>query len=127
MNFTYHRVEPRTISKYQARILKRIAHSELPIEACGVILRDGTIVEYPNTCPNPEHGFDFAAQLNHNIKAIWHSHPNGLTTPSDDDLPMIETLARRGFNCHHLIVTAENVYEYAADFSQVASASQCQT
>jgi proteasome lid subunit RPN8/RPN11 len=89
-------------------LLALMANCELPYEACGVVYRDGRVVQYPNQCDEPEHGFDALVPLTDDIDIIWHSHPNGMAWPSRQDMPMIN--AHPQFRW--LIVTPDGSYMY---------------
>lgn len=58
-------------------------------ERCGLILDDGTIIEVPNICNEPEHGFEISPTsifpIEDRIVGTWHTHPDGTTNLSDDD------------------------------------------
>lgn len=105
-------VRPLTITPKMETDLIGLAQCDHPREACGLIFNDNIIVAYGNTAPDPMHGFDFEAVLNNDVKAVWHSHPNGLIYPSRDDYPMMATIYSAGFNCHFIIVANDEVYEY---------------
>lgn len=107
-------VAPLTISMDDRIYLQYLAN-RTDEEVCGVVYVDGRIVELPNTfCGDKHRGFDMEIDLEDDIAAIWHSHPNGLTRPSEDDMPCINLLAEHGFNFHYLIVTEFAVHEYEA-------------
>lgn len=101
---------PRTMKQ-----LMHLALAGLPEEVCGAVYHHDIVVQYVNTyCGDKKHGFDFELNPTPDIKAIWHSHPNGRLLPSDDDLPCMRALVEHGFNFHHIIVTTKEVVEYEA-------------
>ena len=76
-----------------AVLASRRAASKLNREACGYLLRDGTMAVCANVAEQPgRFMFDKAstdealdAWLDGRLVGIWHSHPNGDPTPSDED------------------------------------------
>jgi proteasome lid subunit RPN8/RPN11 len=96
------------------RDLKILAMGGYPNEVCGIIHEHGIIHQYPNTfCGDHSLGFDMEIDIHDpSIRAIWHSHPKGLTTPSRDDLPCMETMISHGFNYPWIIVTPTLVTEW---------------
>lgn len=94
--------------------LKTMALGGYPNEVCGVIHEHGIIRQLPNTfCGDRAHGFDMELDIDDpSIRAIWHSHPNGLAEPSQDDLPCIKSLIAHGFNFPWIIVTHRLVTEW---------------
>lgn len=66
-----------------------------PLEACGFILNNETIIECANISSNPTRsfemsGYDIVNKLaGHNlseITGIWHTHPGGTNYPSHTDV-----------------------------------------
>lgn len=92
----------------------RRAFQARPHEACGFILKDGTVVEIPNASTDPSNSF---AMSRHHlgtripnpelIEAIWHTHPSGVHMPSEGDLDFMATCDWR-----YLIITTTRVTEY---------------
>ncbi len=86
-----------------------------PLEACGFIMRDGSIIEIANIHENPYDNFSMdlrqiRRRVNLNrVAAIWHTHPGGDIRPSEADLEAIR-LCEWGY----LIVTADEVALYEA-------------
>jgi proteasome lid subunit RPN8/RPN11 len=103
--------------------LRRRAAEAAPLEACGFVMRDGSIIEIRNVAENP-HG-TFSMDLRQirrtvdvrKIAAMWHTHPGGDIRPSKADLQAIR-LCEWGY----LIVTADKVALYEA---QENSFSEC--
>lgn len=109
-------VNPSSLTRHEQDCLRYMAIAAYPYETCGLIHKHNIIVELPNTFAGDHKlGYDMEFNLHDpTIKAIWHSHPNGLEVPSRDDIPCIQLLAERGFNFHHVIVTPKAVFEYEA-------------
>lgn len=109
-------VFPLTISRDDRLYLQYLAEVAKPFETCGVIHQNGRIVEYSNTFGGDRRrGFDMEIDLHDtSITTLWHTHPGGLSKPSDDDLPCIKLLLEHGFKFSYAIVTSTNVYEYEA-------------
>lgn len=70
-----------------------------PRERCGVIVKDGDgqrLIECANVAPNPCETFKISAEewgvlnVDYEVTAIWHTHPNASAAPSAADLRMIE-------------------------------------
>jgi|SRR4051812_22074602 proteasome lid subunit RPN8/RPN11 len=102
--------------------LKTLAIQGYPFEVCGVLHAHNIIHQYANTFVGDRtHGFDMEIDVHDtSIKAIWHSHPNGLARPSNDDIPCMESLARHGYNYPWLIVTPRSVTEWIFESANVA-------
>lgn len=72
-------------------MLETILKSGETAERCGLLLKDGTIVEITNVAADPEQGYemDAAEALPHiksgAIEATWHTHPQTDPTLSEDD------------------------------------------
>ena len=116
-------VEPPSISDKAQVDLQVLAIEGYPFEVCGAIYTHEIIVQYPNTFSGDHRkGFDMEIDLHRDIKAIWHSHPGGLTTPSQDDLPCIKFLTEHGYTFHHIIVTHKAVFEYRAELVDQSAA-----
>lgn len=50
------------------------------VERCGLVLKDGSIIELPNTNPNPALHFSFSKDYFGSYSdcvATWHTHPDG--------------------------------------------------
>jgi proteasome lid subunit RPN8/RPN11 len=104
--------------------LVHLALAGYPREVCGVVFSHDIIVQYRNISPDPEHNYDAEIDMGDNdIKAIWHSHPNGPNTPSDTDLQFIEHCERHGMHFRHIIVTLKGVFEYEAERDTTSSAA----
>jgi proteasome lid subunit RPN8/RPN11 len=62
------------------------------MEACGVVLHDGRVLVVKNVAGRPGLFEMDAAELvaiyeeHGDIDGVWHSHPQGKTYPSDEDL-----------------------------------------
>lgn len=85
-----------------------------PYEACGFILKDGSVIQIPNVASDPRRSFlmsrDDLIEMVPNpdvIEGIWHTHPRGTTTPSAGDMEMLRICQWRYF-----IVTTTQVVEY---------------
>lgn len=66
-----------------------------PLEACGFIMKDGTIIECLNIAKNPTSAFEMSSKdlieklAGHDlssISGIWHTHPRGTNYPSKTDV-----------------------------------------
>ena len=86
-----------------------------PHEACGFVLKDGSVIEIPNSAQNPHNSFAMSRiHLSERvpnpdeIEAIWHTHPSGNCTPSPGDQDFMLQCDWR-----YLIVTRHRVMEYA--------------
>jgi proteasome lid subunit RPN8/RPN11 len=85
-----------------------------PHEVCGFILKDGTVIEIPNSAIEPHNSFAMSRRhLNERvpnpqlIEAIWHTHPGGSVYPSPGDQDYMAVCDWRYF-----IVTSRQVVEY---------------
>jgi proteasome lid subunit RPN8/RPN11 len=94
----------------QAELLQ-ITRERAPLEAVGLILPDGSVVELPNHSDEPEFSFkasreDMRECLTPEVDleevALWHSHPGGGIGPSITDLR-----SKTPF-LHHLVVSFVN-------------------
>lgn len=100
-------------------LLVRRAIQGAPVEVCGFVMLDGSIVEIPNSSIDPIRNFHMARHHlidrvpdPSKIYAIWHSHPNGNCEPSKNDMLAVET----GYIKQHwvyLIVTPNGVFEHS--------------
>lgn len=95
--------------------LIRRAIQGAPHEVCGFIFTDGSVVEIPNAAADPSRGFAMSQLHLCNrvpqpelVVALWHSHPNGNATPSENDLKCAELFA----DWRHFIVTPDDIHEY---------------
>jgi cell wall-associated NlpC family hydrolase len=70
-----------------------------PQERCGVIVKDGDgqrLIECANTATNPCETFRISAEdwaflnVDHEVLALWHTHPNADAAPTQADLKYIE-------------------------------------
>lgn len=100
-----------------------IAKRGRPEEVCGIIQDLGVYVvrELPNTFDGDKaHGFDMKVTPDmHDIRYIWHSHPGGMPSPSRDDIPCMEVLAKHGHTYPWLIITDLSVTAWAYDLSRL--------
>lgn len=94
--------------------LMRRAFLAVPHEACGFVMKDGTVVEIPNASTDSHNSFamrsDHLGQRVPNpaeIEALWHTHPSGIHTPSAGDLDMLAICEWR-----YIIVTKHRIAEY---------------
>lgn len=79
-------IQPETFSAIVSHI-----GSELPREACGILLKDGSYFPARNVHPDPENHFrmhheDASRFPTSQIAAVVHSHPDGLQCPSASDM-----------------------------------------
>jgi proteasome lid subunit RPN8/RPN11 len=105
------------LTEDQRNWLCRRAFQSAPEEACGFILRDGTIKEIRNNDPYPYKQFrmDSRQLLKINpvdVIAIWHTHPSGKLYPSDVDQKHMTGLGEAYGNWAYLIVTKDDVAQY---------------
>jgi proteasome lid subunit RPN8/RPN11 len=70
-----------------------------PRERCGVIVKDGDgqrLIECANVAPNPQETFKIAPEewafvnVDYEVVAVWHTHPNASAKPTPTDLSYIE-------------------------------------
>lgn len=102
--------EPFLLTDEVRSSLRVLALSGYPYEVCGLIHSHNIIHQYQNTyLGDTMHGFDMEVDIHNDIKAIWHSHPNGPDCVSDDDLRGMEALASQGFSYPWIIVTPYTV------------------
>lgn len=81
-------------------------------ERCGVILKDGTVVEIENIAMYRENSYEMnpVEVLEHidNLAATWHTHPKGPSSLSGDD--------QQGFllwpELEHMVISPEGVRRY---------------
>lgn len=72
-------------------MLETLLKLDEKVERCGLILKDGTIVEIPNIAPEPANGFymDSVKVLPYleddQISGTWHTHPQTDPTLSTED------------------------------------------
>lgn len=99
----------------QKQSMLQAAKMSHPLEACGVIAKDGAVVVFKNIAKqpslfwavDPDEVKRFYAKRGAPV-AVWHSHPGGTTEPSATDWD------------HHmadvpmLIVAGDEVYVYEA-------------
>lgn len=107
-------VQPLSIPLDVEKNLRYLAIAGYPFEVCGIIHTHNIVHQYANVYAG-DHclGFDMEIDLDDpTIKAIWHSHPQGLEHPSDDDYPCMQSLAEHGFLFRQFIVTPKRVLEY---------------
>lgn len=105
------------VSPDTARMLKYLAIEGYPLEVCGVLHAHNIVHQYQNTfCGDKALGFDMEVDIHDNdIKAVWHSHPGGLISPSRDDIPCMQHLAEHGFVYPWIIVTPKEVTQWVFD------------
>ena len=102
--------------------LRRRAANAHPLEACGFVMRDGSIIEIRNVASDPLNTFtmdlrQISREVNvRRIGAIWHSHPNGDIRPSKADLEAIR-LCEWGY----IIVTADEIAWYESTLNAFSS------
>lgn len=96
------------------------AFHSAPLEACGFILDDETIIECTNVSKNPTVAFEMSGQdiinklAGHDlsrITAIWHTHPSGTTYPSKTDVHAMNIGAIHE-NWDYYIVTKSQVTQW---------------
>jgi proteasome lid subunit RPN8/RPN11 len=93
-----------------------------PLEVCGAIYSHGIIVQHKNVHPEPTRNYDAEIDIAE-AKAIWHSHPQGDTKPSENDVLFMTLCAQHGLRIKHFIVTAKEVHEYEVQSDAAASAA----
>ncbi|AOE44820.1 tail protein [Gordonia phage Terapin] len=107
----------------QVLIDKLLSKWSIGDERCGVILVGGTILELTNGMDDPSHSFGllqeeiedvFRAYGKDSIAAVWHTHPNNKTRPSEEDREGWPTGSLR-----YLIVTQSEVAEWANPFDRL--------
>lgn len=91
-------------------------------ERCGFILKGNRMVEVMNTHPDPKNGFEICADsiVRHedNIKATWHTHPEGTSTLSGEDY----TCFMNWPDLEHYIISKEGVRRYIVKDGVVVNA-----
>jgi len=102
---------PPILSPQQQDHLRVLAQQGCPNEVCGVVYEHDIIVQYTNVSPTPDKNFDAEIDLE-GVKAIWHSHPNGPSHFSDDDLKFIGHCEAHGFRFRHILVLLDEVKEF---------------
>lgn len=90
----------------KARTLVYYAAMYPDVEVCGVIQKNGQIVQYANLHENPAVAFDMQIDLGAEIEYVWHSHPRGRPDPSQDDIPHMELLQKYGHDYTWLIIAS---------------------
>ncbi len=59
------------------------------LERCGLVLKDGAVIELDNVAEEPEQGYEIAAKdvvkYEDDIVATWHTHPNHDSNLSERD------------------------------------------
>lgn len=101
---------------YDESWLRRRAMQSAPLEACGFIFDDGSIVEIRNVATDPRKSFKMdLVQANQKISgkkvyAIWHTHPSGSVKPSKDDIMAMNSGHIRP-HWKYLIVSATEISE----------------
>jgi len=72
-------------------MLETLLHKGDTEERCGLILKDGTVVDIPNVADDPKTSFemDLAAAIEHldadTVAATWHTHPESDPNLSGED------------------------------------------
>lgn len=102
---------PLTISDEAVKSLRYMAIEGYPNEVCGAIYAHGILVQHRNVHPDPAHNYDAEIDIK-DARAIWHSHPHGPTTPSENDVLFMTLCAEHGLRVKHIIVTPKEVHEY---------------
>jgi proteasome lid subunit RPN8/RPN11 len=113
---------PLSLSDQDVKNLRVMAIQGYPLEVCGAIYSHNIIVQHRNVHPDPEHNYDAEIDIE-DVKAIWHSHPQGPITPSDTDIAFMECCVRHGIHIRHIIVTAKEVHEYEVQSDAASSAA----
>jgi proteasome lid subunit RPN8/RPN11 len=100
--------------------LCRRAFQAAPLEACGFILRCGTIVEVRNIASDPHQEFvmdpmdalkKFGTEGLSSVVAVWHTHPRGNARPSARDISAISS-GHVNLDWAYLVVTKDEVAQY---------------
>lgn len=99
-----------TLSIDDVKMLRYLAIEGYPLEVCGAIYPHG-VVQYRNVHCEPDQNYDAEIDLE-DVKAIWHSHPDGPDAPSEQDIVFMNHCAAHGLHIHHIIVTPKSVHEY---------------
>lgn len=113
---------PLTISDQAVKDLRYLAIEGYPNEVCGAIYSHGIIVQHKNVHPDPAHNYDAEIDIE-DARAIWHSHPQGPTTPSDGDMLFMNFCAEHGLSVKHIIVTPYEVHQYEVQSDAASSAA----
>lgn len=83
-----------------------------PVERCGFLLKGNRMVEVQNVHPNPRYGFEIdpEAIIRHEeqLKATWHTHPDGNCTLSEEDYACFLNWP----HLEHYIISKEGVRRY---------------
>lgn len=93
------------------------AHTHFPREACGFVLRDGTLVTCTNEAEDPVNTFLIgqaeAGQwwATGQVAGVWHSHPRDTVLPSAED----EARAVAGLDFYVYSVPEEDLALYRPD------------
>lgn len=95
--------------------LKRKLKKADTIEKCGLILRDGTILDVENIYPDPTEGFQIPAKdmidNEDQMVATWHTHPGKTANLSEMDY--------NGFKqwptLTHYVIGTDKVREFVVD------------
>lgn len=72
-------------------MLETLLKPDNTAERCGLILKDGRIIEIPNIAPDPEQGFYMDSTMvlpyleAEEISGTWHTHPHTDPTLSSED------------------------------------------
>lgn len=80
------------ISKQIEEEIKKHAFEDFPRESCGIVTKDDKYVRLPNKALDQSEGFDVGGgdydslYKNENISIFVHSHPNGPSYPSGEDM-----------------------------------------
>lgn len=89
------------------------------IERCGLILKNGAILELPNVHEDPQNGFrvDPAEILKHEAEtaATWHTHPSGNANLSMEDYHCFLAWPE----LFHYVVSRVKVNCYFTEFNRV--------
>ena len=89
---------------------KQHAADTFPHECVGIIDADDNYIRCGNNHPTPETNYrlDGKILLSHNIKAICHSHTNGITYPSYDDTCIMVAMPEYEYH----ILCCDNLVSY---------------
>jgi proteasome lid subunit RPN8/RPN11 len=102
--------------------LERFFNPDDTKERCGFILKGNRMCEVVNVHPNPENGFEIdpEAIVRHEdqLKATWHTHPNGDPNLSEDDYVCFLNWP----HLEHYIVSKNGIRRYVVEDGVVVNA-----
>lgn len=91
-------------------------------ERCGFLLKGNRMVEVMNVHPDPVNGFEIPVDsiMRHKgeLKATWHTHPNGTSTLSGEDYACFLAWP----DLEHYIVSSAGVRRYIVQDGVVLNA-----